>query len=399
VTNFATPPPSVEAGERHRVQGWHVVALTVVLALAWPLLGGATQGGFDALLGAGEEGPSRAAVERDIPDLAPMPGIGHDGQQFYVIARNPLDPSAAEAAVPAPSYRYRRILFPALGWLLAPGGGRQLIGAFLVLSLVGTAIGARSLQKLDGARPWLPLTMAVSPAVITSLMMSLSDAFGAGLALAAVAAAGHRRWFAALAMLVLAALTRESFLLVAAGLAFTPGMPPRWRTATVAVPTAVVGAWSLWCADAAGVSVLDGGPAQLALPLTGWASGSTDLNTFLLAGLCGTLLVAGAWRCRRYAPHVTVVLSLQFLLLISLSELVAFHWVNALRTATPLLPLALWALTLRDPTATPDAGGPPREADGAPSELTAASTRPRQRVGPAPLAAFPAGTRNDSPNL
>lgn len=324
-----------------------MVVLAVLVALLWPLMWAGGQGNVDALLGAGEEGPSRAFVERDIPDLAPLEGVGHDGQQFYVMARHPFDPDAAGDAIDTPAYRYRRILFPLLAGAVAPGGGRPVIAAFFALSLIGVLLGAAALKLMPGGPRWLPVAAALSPAVITSLTLSLSDALGSGLALAAIAAATRRRWALAVLAATAAALTRETFLIVAVGLLFTPGMPRMWRAASLAVPAAAVGGWLLYLAGRLDTSILEGGSDQLAIPFTGYLSGDTDAQTFLMAIMAIALLGFGAWRTSRRAPHVAIVLGLQVVLLVCVSDLVAFNWVNAVRTAAPLLPLAVWALVAR----------------------------------------------------
>jgi len=348
----ATVEPASPGRDR---SSWRMVVAAVLVALLWPAMWAGGQGNVDALLGAGDDGPARAFVERDIPDLAPLEGIGHDGQQFYAIARHPFDPAAAGDAVDPAAYRYRRILFPFLAGLVAPDGGRPIIAAFFALSLIGVALGAAALKLLPGGPRWLPVAAALSPAVITSLTLSLSDALGAGLGLAAVAAATRRRWALAVLAATLAALTRETFLIVALGLLFTPGMPRPWRLLTLAVPASAVGAWMLWLAGRLDTSLLEGGSDQLAVPLTGYFSGDTDPQTFLMAAMAIALLGYGAWRTSRVAPHVAVVLGLQVVLLVCVSELVAFNWVNALRTAAPLLPLAIWAVVVRPDTAHADA--------------------------------------------
>ncbi|MCU1451913.1 MAG: rane protein of unknown function [Acidimicrobiales bacterium] len=332
------------ASSARRAQRVRVVALTVGLALLWPLLWSFAGGSSDSLLGAGVSGPSRAAVDQEIPDLHHVAGIGHDGQQFYVIARHPFDPPAAARSLDEPTYRYRRILFPLLAGAMAPHGGRGLIAAFAALSLFGVALGAWALSGLDGAPRWLPLSLAVMPVVITSLTLSLSDALATGLALAGVLAVQRRRWAVALAALTLAVLTRETFVLVALGLAWAPGMPRRWRLGLVAGPATVLAAWSLWCAHRLHAPVIGGSAAQLALPFAGWLSRNVQPASLGLGLITGAVLGAGAWRARRSAPHFAVVLTLQLLLLVCLSDLVTFTWMNSLRTAGAMVPLAIWSL-------------------------------------------------------
>ncbi|HMJ75631.1 MAG TPA: hypothetical protein VK507_06645, partial [Iamia sp.] len=139
-----TAPVAVAARSSRRATV-KIVLAAVLVALLWPLMWSAGEGSTDALLGAGVEGPARERIEQDIPDLFELRGIGHDGQQFYVIARHPFDPDAAGDSVDPHAYRYRRILFPLAARVVAPGGGRATIGAFLALSLVGVALGAWAL--------------------------------------------------------------------------------------------------------------------------------------------------------------------------------------------------------------------------------------------------------------
>lgn len=335
-----------------------VVALTVVLAALWPLLWSVAYGSTDALLGVGTSGPSRVEIDREIPDLRHVDNVGHDGQQFYVIARHPFDPSAARGSLDVPVYRYRRILFPLLAGLAAPGGGRSLLVAFAAISMLGVALGAWSLAALDGAPRWLPVTMAFTPAVITSLSLSLSDALATGLALAGVLAVERRRWGGAVLALTLAALTRETLGLVALGLAFAPGMPRRWRLSVVVVPSLAFAAWSIWTARQLGAPLLGGSAEQLAFPFTGWLTRHTGVASLALGIVAGGLLAVAAWRARTRAPHIAMVLALELVLLISLSDLVAWDWMNSLRTAAPMLPLAIWAL-VRDHASAPEGSPAP----------------------------------------
>ena len=337
--------------------GWatpgRVVLLTVALSLLWPLLQIAAYGSFDALLGVGPQGPAREQIEAEIPDLQLTSDVGHDGQQFYVISRHPFDPTAAEGAVDPLAYRYRRILYPLIGSALAPNGGRLLIGVFLLQSLVGVALGAWALTRLPGAPWWLPLSVAFTPGVIAAMGLSLSDALAAGLGLLAVALAMERRWWPMLATLAAAALTRETLLLVAAGLVFTPGMPTRIRVATAAVPALLFGAWAAWSSNAASASAAKGGADQLALPFGGWLSPNVPWGQRGLLLVVFLLLAAGAWRARRIARHIAVTCALGALLLAVISDLVAFNWVNSMRPIAPMVPLALWAL-LHEPEPEPE---------------------------------------------
>lgn len=346
----ATTPAATTAPKKSATK---VVLATVLLSLLWPLLQIAAYGSFDALLGVGVDGPAREAIQAEVGDLALTDDFGHDGQQFYVISRNLLDPKAAEDSVSPLAYRYRRILYPAVGSVLAPNGGRQLIAVFLLESLAGVAIGAWALTRFPCGPRWLPLTVAFTPGVIAAMGLSLSDALACGLALLAVALSFERRWWPMIGVLVLAALTRETALLVAAGLVLTPGMPRRIRAATAAVPLLVFGAWAAWSSHAAAASSAKGGADQLSFPFGGWLSIHVPMGQRLLLLTVFALMAAGAWRSRKDAPHIAAILAMGAALLACISDLVAFNWVNSMRPIAPMVPLALWSL-FRSSAAKPD---------------------------------------------
>jgi len=314
----------------------------------WPLLQIAAYGSFDALLGVGVDGPAREAIQQEIPDLHLVEDVGHDGQQFYVISRHPFDPEASEGAVTPLAYRYRRIVFPLIGSFLAPNGGHWLIAVFLLQSLAGVALGAWALTQFPKSPKWLPLTMAFTPGVVAALGWSLSDALACGLGLLSVALAMQRRWWPAIGVVTAAVLTRETLLIVAVGLAFTPQMPRITRVLTMAIPTLVFGAWTIWVAVASGESASKGGADQMSAPFGGWMSSHVAWNQRAMLLTALLLLAAGSYKALRHAPQVAVICGLGALMLVCLSDLVAFHWINSMRPIAPMVPLAIWAITLAD---------------------------------------------------
>lgn len=352
-STMASPPPLPAPGRR-----W--VALLAVLgavALAgiWPLWWSHSNGDVTAVLGAGFDGPSRPLVEREVPEAIRFPGLGHDGQQFYAVARHPFDPAAARDLLDSPAYRYRRILYPALAGALAPDGGRPLVWTLIGVSLAGVALGALAVALLPGAPRWLPLVVGITPGVGVACALSLCDALATGLALAAVAASQHRRWPLAVGLLTAAVLTRETLLLVALGLACAQGLPRAWRLATVAVPAVVAGLWAVWSTNELGTSFSDGA-GQVALPLVGWLQSDSNPRG-LVVGL-GTTVVLGlaalhAHRRGRASLDLAVVLGLHTLLMICLATDVTTSWLNTTRVAAPVFPLAVWMIVRTDGAAAP----------------------------------------------
>jgi hypothetical protein len=350
----ATPPVALPAGTGRRRRATALVVLAAVaLASLWPLAWARQNGGVDALLGAGVHSTARPMIDREVPGAVRFDSLGHDGQQFYVVARHAFDPAAAAPLLDSPAYRVRRIAFPVLAGFLAPNGGQRLIWAMLAVSLAGVALGAWAVSRFPDAPPWLPLVVGVTPGVGVALTLSLGDALATGFALAAAAAALRRRWAWMTVALVAGVLTRETLLLVALGLVFTAAMPWRWRAAALGLPAAAIGSWALWSTAQIGQSSLKGA-AQFSLPLLGWIR-STSRPPGLALGLgLIVLLTLGALHAWRTDRGVAVVLALHAALMACLATDVTVSWINTTRVAAPVTALAVWAVVARGAPATED---------------------------------------------
>lgn len=219
--------------------------VAVVLALAWASTAG---GGVAALIIPGADGPSIAVVHHDFPEIEPAPGLGHDGQQFYAIARAPMHLDAVGTDLDRPRYRLQRPLLPWLAWLLHPqGGGTGLILALLAVNtaaLVGGGLAMGALSVTFGGPSW---AAAVFPLVIGNLVavrMSVADTLALALMLGALCCSLRSRHGPAIALAVAAVLAKESMVLLGLGLLIA--RRDRHRVALVAAPIAVAGAWWLY---------------------------------------------------------------------------------------------------------------------------------------------------------
>ena len=326
---------------RRDVRRLAMIVLAVALAGVWPVYRSLTNHSFTAIIGAGENGPSTALLVREVPDLVATNNAGHDGQQFYAVARAPFDPVKSEPYLDTPAYRYRRIMMPAMAWVLAPHGGVRLIATLMVLGLLGVALGALGLSLLPGAPWWLPAIVGVTPGVIASTGLTLGDSLALGFTLAAFAATMHRRPALAVAAVTLGTLTRETVVLAGLALALAPAVPRRWRAAYVVVPGGALLTWTLWESHALGRSITGGAADQFSLPLAGWTHATgTDLFIGLLLAI---VFVVGVVRTREHLA-VCAYLGLLLLLLSTLSEAVTVSWVNTTRAVVAGVPLAAWGI-------------------------------------------------------
>ena len=188
-----------------------LIAAIPTVTLLW-----SHDGDPSALLRIGDRSASRSFVEQSLPDPVLVAGFGHDGQQFYVIARTFPNMQDADGHVDRLKYRARRVLFPAL---VSPfPAGDATVWAMLGVNLI--AIGAAGiavsrLAKKVAAPWWIGMTVGLSPALIISARASLADALAFGLAVwGAVLWRKHLWW--AVALFTLAAFARETSLVVPA---------------------------------------------------------------------------------------------------------------------------------------------------------------------------------------
>ena len=204
-------------------------------------------GNVTALLNVGDQAASRPFVEQRLPDrpAALVNGYGHDGQQFYVVARSVDRPPADRRqrrpaplpgpAHPVPAARARR-----------SRPGRRTVWAMFAISLLSVGMAARGRRAAGPAGGRAGVARAgrrrSTPALLISVRASLGDALAFSLALWGVVLwRRHLGW--AVLLFALAALTRETTLVVAGRL--LPASGTRRQRAGLLIPFAVYGAWSL----------------------------------------------------------------------------------------------------------------------------------------------------------
>lgn len=175
--------------------------------------------------------------------------IGADGQQFLTIAFDPFlqNPGTIEA-LDLPYYRYGRILYPLLGHIL--GLGQPALIPYAMVALNGIAILAIAwiLRSWRIERPTiLPSLIFCIPGIWIALAFSTSELVASAFWIGALFYYDrHCDRLAALAI-GLAALTKETMLLMAIALVLTSLWEQRWRTAgLLSLSTAVPIAWLVW---------------------------------------------------------------------------------------------------------------------------------------------------------
>jgi hypothetical protein len=204
---------------RHWLRPWHVVALVALVYIALTL---ARYGGD----------PLRFALvgTRYDPGL-PDGTWGYDGQFAYQIGRDPL---GASRFLDVPAYRYQRILYPLLAWGVALGQAALVPWALVAVNWLALVAGTWLTEDIlagRGVSRWYALSYGLFGGLMMAVRLDLTEPLAYALVQAGVLAyeRGALRVRGAACLLALAALAKETTLLVAAGFLLSFALSRRWR--------------------------------------------------------------------------------------------------------------------------------------------------------------------------
>jgi len=202
---------------RHSLRPWHIVGL---IALAYIAL----------ILARYSGDPSKFALvgTRYDPGL-PDGTWGYDGQFAYQIARDPL---GASRFLDVPAYRYQRILYPLTAWALSLGQGTLVFWTLIAVNGLALVAGTRFTEDIltgRGTNRWYALSYGLFGGLMMAVRLDLTEPLAYALAQAAVLSYERGRARGAAGLLALAALTKETTLLVAAGFLLSFALSRRWR--------------------------------------------------------------------------------------------------------------------------------------------------------------------------
>jgi hypothetical protein len=142
---------------------------------------------------------------------------GYDGQFAYYIARDPLH---ATPYLDVPAYRYQRILYPLLAWLLALGQEALLPYTLPLLNLAALAAGTWASERIlrrYGMSRWYALTYGLYAGQLMSVRLDLNEPLSYALVQLGILAAEKDRWPVGIALFALAALAKETALVFVGG--------------------------------------------------------------------------------------------------------------------------------------------------------------------------------------
>jgi len=184
-----------------------------------------------------EVGP--AYLPRALPQFQALQPVtarrkGYDGQFYAQLAIDPSlrNPRLAQA-LDMPEYRSRRILTPALAWLLGGGQPSAIVTAYILLTVAAWYVLLWLLlrfERPETVQDWLCVAATMlTTGALASLQRSLTDLPAATLLVGAAVLAGRSRTI----FLALAVLTRESCAIFAWApvVDFRKTSHPFWRGA------------------------------------------------------------------------------------------------------------------------------------------------------------------------
>lgn len=224
-----------------------MIGLVTAVFLMWTQ--SLATGGWTGLLAVGESSPARSYIEESLGQTALVPADGHDGQSVFVVASD-LTGQVASEVLDHPGYRFRRILYPALASLFGLLDGRLLLVSMIAWAAVAFALAVTAIRMLITRFElplWVMLGVVLNPGIWLSLRLLTVDVLAVSLSIAGVAAWAYGRWRVAALLLLLAALTKDQFIVVSVSLALIEFMDQDRNRALwlFLLPSGALASWSL----------------------------------------------------------------------------------------------------------------------------------------------------------
>jgi hypothetical protein len=147
-------------------------------------------------------------------------GEGYDGQFYRYVAHDPLFQRGTQRYIDDPTNRYRRILVPALAFVLAVGQQPYIDGAYMALIAISVFLGSYWVGcwgSLHGLHPASALAFLLVPATLISMDRMVVDVALAALTVAFAYYWETRSWAPVYLVLLLACLVRETGVILIAG--------------------------------------------------------------------------------------------------------------------------------------------------------------------------------------
>lgn len=283
---------------------------------------------------------------------------GYDGQFYRFLAHDPFLLKGYDRYADAPQLRFRRLLVPLSAWMLGLGQRYWIDPAYFAVEMLCLGLGvywcARLLAR-RGRSAWWGLLFVVVPATLASFDRMLVDGPLTALFAGFLLYCEEERWTRVWLIAMLAALTRETGLILCAALAVDSLSKHDWRRgAWFALSSTPAAGWYLYLA----AKLAPDRPVDVyATPIWSIFQRLMVLRTYpdpnvqlllrvtdILAvlGLALSVVLAVWWIVRRGAGPVTISVGLFAALALVLGA--PNHLIEAFGFGRPVSPLLLWVM-------------------------------------------------------
>lgn len=160
--------------------------------------------------------------------------LGFDGQQFLSIAFDPfLHNSDTLSTLDSPRLRYRRILYPLLGYIFGLGNARFIPYAMVAINFVSIILlvwlVSQYLKQDRERKTWLSLLVLCIPGIWIVLSLSTADLLNSLLTIAAIYFYQKQQIVRSAAAIAAACLTKEISVMMGLALLLTSIWQRKWK--------------------------------------------------------------------------------------------------------------------------------------------------------------------------
>jgi hypothetical protein len=296
------------------------------------------------------------------PDMAAgtyrFENTGYDGQFYRYLAHDPGLQKGYFSYVDWPQMRFRRLLVPLAAWVLALGQSSWIDPAYIAVEMFFVGLGVYWCSRLlarHGRSPLWGLLFVAVPATLASFDRMLVDGPLTALFAGFLLYCEEENWTRVWVLAMLAALTRDTGLLLGAALVADRLLHRDWRRAAWYASSAAPAA--VWYAYLAAHLPRDGPVAILAAPAWGllrrlfWLRPYFDprvqplirvTDVLAVLGLAVSIVLAVRWIIDRGLGPVTLCAG--FFACLALALGAPAHMAEAFGYGRPVSPLLLWIM-------------------------------------------------------
>lgn len=173
---------------------------------------------------------------------------GADGQQFLTIAFDPFlrNPDTIRA-LDVPDFRYRRILYPLLGYILGLGKVSLIPYAMVAInciSIIAIIIYTKAYLKLIGSPPWQSILVFCIPSIWIILYFSTAGLLSSALLVSSLYYHRTQKTFLAVFLIGLACFARETILIVVLSYGCASLLQRKWKEFVLFLTSSIP--WLCW---------------------------------------------------------------------------------------------------------------------------------------------------------